>query len=404
MARQSGRERRFPPDGVEGGRRARVGHQTGLGTERAGADLVYHADRGRSRRPRVVRSTNPSLSRSRMSPVSRREFLAAAAAATTVHVAPAAPPRLTIAPFAEEVTPPIGHPCMGGGIAPAKEIVDPLYATGFVLLGAGEPIVVVAVDWCEIRNDAYDRWRDALAEAAGTKRERVLVSCLHQHDAPIADLTAQRLLDDAKAKGAICDRGLPREDGPPRGDRGPAGRWPGRSGSRTSAPGRRRSTESRRTGATPTAAVVRHNRMSATRDPKIRDAEEGLIDPWLKTLTLLGRRPAGAGPQCVRHAPDELLRQGRGVERLRRPGPQAPAGGRAADAPDLRVRMQRQRHGRQVQRRRPRQPDGPRRAAPRGDARGVEEHDPRRRSPNARSRRSRCSCPCDRARASPRPT
>src|SRR5437660_1350020 len=82
---------------------------------------------------------------------------------------------------------------MGGGIAPVKEVVDPLFATGFVLQGAGDPIVVIAVDWCEIRNDAYDRWREAIAAAVGTKRERVLVSCVHQHDTPVADLTAQRL-------------------------------------------------------------------------------------------------------------------------------------------------------------------------------------------------------------------
>src|SRR5262245_19038471 len=94
---------------------------------------------------------------------------------------------------------------MGGGIAPVKEIVDPLYATGFVFQGAGAPVVLVAVDWCEIRNDAYDRWRDAVAESVGTKRERVLVTALTQHDAPVADLTAQKLLDEAKAKGAICD-------------------------------------------------------------------------------------------------------------------------------------------------------------------------------------------------------
>src|SRR5829696_10571871 len=140
-----------------------------------------------------------------MSPVTRREFLAAAAAASTAHVAPAAAPRFTVAAFAEEVSPPIGHPCMGGGIAPVKEIVDPLYATGFVLQGAGDPVVVVAVDWCEIRNDAYDRWRDVLAEAAGTKRARVMVSALHQHDTPIADLTAEKLLRDAGAKGSVCD-------------------------------------------------------------------------------------------------------------------------------------------------------------------------------------------------------
>lgn len=33
------------------------------------------------------------------------------------------------------------------------------------------------------------------------------------------------------------------------------------------------------------AGTIHYNRMSATRDPKIRDAEEGTIDPFLKTLS-----------------------------------------------------------------------------------------------------------------------
>ena len=92
-----------------------------------------------------------------MSTVSRREFLAAGAIAPFAVTASGTPPKLSVATFSEEVTPPLGHGLMGGGIAPAKEIVDPLYANGFVLLGAGDPIAVVAVDWCEIRNDAYDQ-------------------------------------------------------------------------------------------------------------------------------------------------------------------------------------------------------------------------------------------------------
>ena len=60
---------------------------------------------------------------------------------------------------------------------------------------------MVAVDWCEIRNDAYDRWRDAIAEAIGTKRERVLVAALHQHDAPGCDFTAEKLIKEMDLKG-----------------------------------------------------------------------------------------------------------------------------------------------------------------------------------------------------------
>src|SRR5690349_17309030 len=111
-------------------------------------------------------------------------------------------PAYRLATFSADVTPPIGHPCMGGGIKPVEKIGDPLFAHGFVLLSdKAKPVVVVAVDWCEIRNDAYERWRSVLAEAAKTDPQRVLVSALHQHDAPIADLEAQRLLESVKAKG-----------------------------------------------------------------------------------------------------------------------------------------------------------------------------------------------------------
>ena len=120
-------------------------------------------------------------------------------------LAAAEPNRWCVATFEVEVTPPLGHPCMGGGILPAKKIEDPLYARGFAILGPDKPVVYVAVDWCEIRNDAYGRWCDAIAEAVGTVRERVMVSALHQHDAPIADLTAQKLLDENKSQGKICD-------------------------------------------------------------------------------------------------------------------------------------------------------------------------------------------------------
>ncbi|MCF6284142.1 MAG: hypothetical protein L3K26_02995 [Candidatus Hydrogenedentes bacterium] len=102
----------------------------------------------------------------------------------------------SMATFTADVTEPIGHPGMGGGIAPAREVIDPLYAKGVVLLGGEQPVVMIAIDWCEIRNDAYDHWRDLLAEAAGTTPKHILLTTVHQHDAPVADLTAQKLLDE----------------------------------------------------------------------------------------------------------------------------------------------------------------------------------------------------------------
>ncbi len=93
-----------------------------------------------------------------------------------------------ISAFSVDVTIPLGHRCMGLLPTKSKEIVDPLQAHGFVLQGPDKPVVLVAVDWCEIRNEAYDRWRNVIAEAVGIESERVLVSSLHQHDAPVSDI------------------------------------------------------------------------------------------------------------------------------------------------------------------------------------------------------------------------
>ena len=113
---------------------------------------------------------------------------------------------LRIAPFSADVTIPLGHRCMG--ILPTKSttVEDPLEAHGFVLIGADKPIVLLALDWCEVRNGAYDEWRDALAVAAGTDRARVLLSSLHQHDAPVTDSGAQTYLDKVGLQGQLYDR------------------------------------------------------------------------------------------------------------------------------------------------------------------------------------------------------
>ena len=107
--------------------------------------------------------------------------------------------------FTANVTIPLDHRCMGLLPIKSKTIVDPLYAHGFVLMGDGEPIVLCAVDWCEIRNGAYDLWRDEIAAAVGTSRHRVLVCALHQHDAPVVDSGAAQLLASVGLRGELYD-------------------------------------------------------------------------------------------------------------------------------------------------------------------------------------------------------
>lgn len=112
---------------------------------------------------------------------------------------------LRISTFSSDITIPIGHRCMGVLKTKANQIDDPLEAHGLVIQGAGPALVLVALDWCEVRNGAYEQWRDALAKAAGTLPRRVLLCCLHQHDAPVTDSGAQAYLDAHDLQGELYD-------------------------------------------------------------------------------------------------------------------------------------------------------------------------------------------------------
>lgn len=102
---------------------------------------------------------------------------------------------LKVAPFDADVTPTVGQMLAYVPMVEVGELSQ--RARGYVLTGAGEPIVVCAVDWIGISNASHDAFRDALAEAAGTTRERVAVQVLHQHDAPGSDFTAAAILKKA---------------------------------------------------------------------------------------------------------------------------------------------------------------------------------------------------------------
>lgn len=101
---------------------------------------------------------------------------------------------LHLATFQFDVTPPTGHSLCGGWIQPVVDVDDPLQAIGYVILGAGKPIVVCVVDWTGLLNSAHIEWRKALAEAAGTTIDRVTVHCVHQHNAPFACLDAEEIV------------------------------------------------------------------------------------------------------------------------------------------------------------------------------------------------------------------
>lgn len=236
----------------------------------------------------------------------------------------------TLATFRVDVTIPPGHACMGGGISPATSVAQPLEARGFVLSAPPEkPLVVVSFDWCEIRGSAFDDWRSALAEAAQTEPRRVLISSTHVHDAPVMDPEAEFLLRGAEQEGAW--KNLPAPD--------PAARiqlasvcWPdfnrlciqraklalaealkqprsvtqlgiGRAKVERIAANRR--------FVKPNGGISYARGSRSASNPEAAAADEGDIDPWLRTLSFWD----GETPVCALHsyAVHPMSRYGSGI-------------------------------------------------------------------------------------------
>jgi hypothetical protein len=142
--------------------------------------------------------------------VTRRQWLGATAGAAIGGWATSSPGRARlagqrVATFRVDVTPPLGHPLLGGNFRRAEKIGDPLYAHGLVFTGGEKPAVVVCLDWCEMRNEETAQWRLGIAAAIDSRVENVLISCVHQHDAPYVDGQANRILFEAGVAQPICD-------------------------------------------------------------------------------------------------------------------------------------------------------------------------------------------------------
>ena len=151
-------------------------------------------------------------------------------------------------------------------------------------------MVLCALDWAELSNHDHRRWRMKLAEAVQTEADRVAVHCVHQHDTPWPDREAQDLLDSYGWQNVIM-----------------AGDWCERarkcvaSSAAAAAMAKLQPCSEIATGQAPVERIasnrrvmgedgrVRAVRLTATRDPEIRAAPLGLIDPILRTISFLGK-------------------------------------------------------------------------------------------------------------------
>ena len=192
---------------------------------------------------------------------------------------------LHLAPFRFDVTPPTGHSLCGGWIKPVAAVDDALEAIGFVLLGAGKPIVLCAVDWTGLLNDAHVQWRSALAQAAGTSPDRVAVQCVHQHNAPFVCLDAEAIVSEQGNLPHIVDMDFFRRCL----DRARAAVEVGLQKARTvtavaAGQAKVQDVASNRRVLRNTYGHVMKMRGSSCRDEELRGLPNGIIDSQLKTV------------------------------------------------------------------------------------------------------------------------
>jgi len=155
-----------------------------------------------------------------MCKISRRHFIAAVPAlgATSNLVSAAVPgslpnqsdrhgrsARLQAAIFTCDVTPPVGSPITNSNPPVATSADIPLLAKGLVIDDGTTRYALCAFDYCGLRNGAHDLLRRAIANALGVNELQIEVHCLHPHDAPVYDTTAEMLVQMVLSPPHITD-------------------------------------------------------------------------------------------------------------------------------------------------------------------------------------------------------
>jgi hypothetical protein len=233
----------------------------------------------------------------------------------------------SIARFHFDITPPLGHALLGGWIAPAMAHDDPLEALGYVLLGAGAPIVICALDWAGVMNEANLAWRRALAEAAGTTPDRVAVQCVHQHNAPLICPAAGRVAGACDDLPPMFDHSF-HEACLERARRAVAGalRELKRITHVAHGAARVHQVASNRRVDRDACGRVRKMRLSACTDPELRALPEGIIDPLLRSVAFYDQETKVVACHYYATHPMSYYRDGRvssdfcGLARRRRQG------------------------------------------------------------------------------------
>lgn len=198
----------------------------------------------------------------------------------------AANDELHVTTFSVEITPKLRTPVGLGFISVLETVEHPLLARGVLFKDAGLTCVICTLDLMEVHNESYDFLRQTIADAAKVPESHVALHCLHQHTAPAISTASQR---------------LELEDDDPR--RIATAEYLVRTGKQLSAAIATSQENWQRvthvgTGRAKVERVASNRRLqrndgliqgrsSSTKSaPQLRDLPEGLIDPWVRTVSL----------------------------------------------------------------------------------------------------------------------
>lgn len=191
---------------------------------------------------------------------------------------------LTAAVFDVDVTPPIGSQMAYDPVVNTWDMG--LRAKGVVLIGAGQPIVLCALDWIGIGNDGHAAFRAGLARGAGTVPERVAVHTVHQHDAPACDFSVEAIAKQYNADPGCYEGSFAREVIEKL-------EWAVRDAMISAQPVTHIGTGSAEVKEVASnrrildeAGKVRAVRYTTCKDPVLRAEPEGLIDPEVSLISL----------------------------------------------------------------------------------------------------------------------
>ncbi len=238
-----------------------------------------------------------------MNKISRRSFaqalaglsassLAAAAGAPksfpSTHGNAASTAGLNVAAFSCDITPPIGSPLQYCQPPVATSVESPLLAKGIILSDGSTRYCLCAFDYCEIHTGAHDLFRRGIADALGVNELQVEVHCIHQHDAPMNDSDAEMLLDLMPSPPHITDLAFLKlaAERVSSAARNALDRLTPLTHIGCGKAEVEKVTSNRRVPMPDGSIGVRY---TASTDPVLIAAPEGLIDPWLRTITFFDR-------------------------------------------------------------------------------------------------------------------